>query len=203
MGGMVAIQHYFDKRRAQANGIFMTGLSVGQFLIPGLMRVSIDAYAWQGALIIVAGVILQCVVLGALVRPANGNAQRLKKGGNLPHKEQSLQARASWVPIVMFLIGDAATQIGQRLVLFFTPVRCDMIGRPKAEAVWLLGTMGVLGCIIRPVTGWIADRPRVNKTGLYGVSSAIIGAVSVITTQLYDFPYLMAAVVAFGVINSK
>ena len=203
MAGIVVIQHYFDKRRAQANGIFMTGLSVGHFIIPGLLRVSIAAYAWQGALIIMAGVLLQCVVLGALMRPVKGNTPRLKRGGNIPDKGRSSSSAVSWIPIVMFMIGDAATQVGQRLVLYFTPVRCDMIGRTKAEAAWLLTVMGILGCVVRPVMGWVNDRPWVNKAIMYGVCAVVTGATSVVTTQLYDFPYLIAAIVVFGIVNSK
>ena len=66
---MVTVGLYFEKRRALANGISVAGSGVGNFTLPPLMRYLLDNYGLHQTLLILAGIMLNVCVCGALLRP--------------------------------------------------------------------------------------------------------------------------------------
>ena len=66
---IVTVGHYFEKRRALANGITVAGSSVGNFAVPPLMRFLLDYYGLQGALLVLAGIMLHVCMCAMLLRP--------------------------------------------------------------------------------------------------------------------------------------
>ena len=63
------IGDYFDKRRALATGIASCGSGVGTFIFAPLTNYLITEYTWKGTMWILAGIILNGVVYGAVFRP--------------------------------------------------------------------------------------------------------------------------------------
>ncbi|XP_033761109.1 monocarboxylate transporter 9-like [Pecten maximus] len=66
---LVILGKYFKKRRGLAMGLVASGNSLGGFLLPYLFRYLFDEYGLRGALLITAGLSLQCVVAACLLRP--------------------------------------------------------------------------------------------------------------------------------------
>ena len=66
---MVTVQHYFDKRRAMATGIAVSGSGVGTLTFGLLTSYLLDEVGWQWTLRIQAAIILGGVLCGALYRP--------------------------------------------------------------------------------------------------------------------------------------
>lgn len=66
---LLIVGFYFEQRRALANGIANSGSGVGTFLYAPLCRYLQDMYTWRGALLILAGLLLNCLVCAALFRP--------------------------------------------------------------------------------------------------------------------------------------
>lgn len=60
---------YFERWRALATGIAVCGSGIGTFLIAPLTTYLKDQYGWRGAVLIQAGLILNCAIFGALFRP--------------------------------------------------------------------------------------------------------------------------------------
>lgn len=60
---------YFDRKRALAMGIAVCGSGIGTFSVAPLVQYLLDAYGWRGAILILAGLILNCAVFGCLYRP--------------------------------------------------------------------------------------------------------------------------------------
>ncbi|KAG8232878.1 hypothetical protein J437_LFUL004747 [Ladona fulva] len=60
---------YFEKWRAMATGIAVCGSGIGTFLMAPLCTFLIDSLGWRGALMIQAGIVLNCAIFGALFRP--------------------------------------------------------------------------------------------------------------------------------------
>lgn len=53
----------------------MCGSGVGTFLLAPLATYLLDAFGWQGANLIFAGLCLNCAVFGALMRPLEGSTK--------------------------------------------------------------------------------------------------------------------------------
>ncbi|XP_067677004.1 monocarboxylate transporter 14-like [Haliotis asinina] len=66
---IVSVGYYFEKKRALATGIAVCGSGIGTFIFAPLSKFLLDEYDWKSALMIIAGIILQCAVCGMLMRP--------------------------------------------------------------------------------------------------------------------------------------
>lgn len=66
---MVAVQHYFDKRRAMATGLAVSGSGVGTLTFGLLTRKLLDSLGWRWTLVVEAGIMLIGVFCGAVFRP--------------------------------------------------------------------------------------------------------------------------------------
>ncbi|CAG2107617.1 unnamed protein product, partial [Medioppia subpectinata] len=60
---------YFEKRRAFATGIAVCGSGIGSAVLAPLIEWLVGLFGWKGAMLIVAGLTLNCCVFGALFRP--------------------------------------------------------------------------------------------------------------------------------------
>lgn len=63
------LTNYFDKRRGFANSFAHVGGSAGGLIWPVLLKKSLDYLGLKDTLLVIAGVFLQVVVCGALLRP--------------------------------------------------------------------------------------------------------------------------------------
>lgn len=66
---IVMVGFYFDRKRALATGFAVCGSGIGTFVFAPFGSFLLESYGWRGANIILAGVILNGVVCGALFRP--------------------------------------------------------------------------------------------------------------------------------------
>ncbi|KAK6168441.1 hypothetical protein SNE40_020972 [Patella caerulea] len=66
---IIVVGLYFTKKRAIATGIATSGAGVGVFVYGYLTDYLLGVYDWKGTVIILSGLMLNCVVCGALFRP--------------------------------------------------------------------------------------------------------------------------------------
>ncbi|XP_052086163.1 monocarboxylate transporter 5-like isoform X6 [Mytilus californianus] len=65
----VVLNYYFEKHLGFANSFAYVGGSVGSLAWPVIIRKLLDNYGLQGALLVVSGLILNNIIVGALMRP--------------------------------------------------------------------------------------------------------------------------------------
>ncbi|CAH2322127.1 monocarboxylate transporter 12 [Pelobates cultripes] len=63
------VGQYFEKRKALAYGIAMSGSGIGTFILAPVVQLLIEQYSWRGALLILGGFVANLCVCGALMRP--------------------------------------------------------------------------------------------------------------------------------------
>lgn len=63
------IGHYFVRRRAFANALSSTGTALGLSVLPLLANFLRGRYGWRGSFLIFGGILLNCCVCGAVLRP--------------------------------------------------------------------------------------------------------------------------------------
>ncbi|XP_048745466.2 monocarboxylate transporter 9-like [Ostrea edulis] len=66
---IVSVSHYFESKRSFATGIAVCGSGIGTFIFAPVSKLLVDEYTWKGAVLIEAGIILNCILFGALFRP--------------------------------------------------------------------------------------------------------------------------------------
>ncbi|XP_033731276.1 monocarboxylate transporter 13-like [Pecten maximus] len=66
---IVIIGVYFDKRRALATGIAVSGGGVGAFVFAPITEHLLETYGWRGTMWIMSAIILNGVVISATFRP--------------------------------------------------------------------------------------------------------------------------------------
>ncbi|XP_069108019.1 monocarboxylate transporter 12-like [Argopecten irradians] len=66
---LVIVGMYFEKRRALATGIAVSGSGVGALVMAPTIEFLLELYGWQGTIWIMSAIVLNTVVCGALYRP--------------------------------------------------------------------------------------------------------------------------------------
>lgn len=75
---IVAVSFYFEKRRSLATGLAVCGSGLGTFIFAPLTNLLLEEYSWKGTILIETGLLLNCILCGAVFRPMETNPQ-LKK----------------------------------------------------------------------------------------------------------------------------
>ncbi|XP_076291674.1 monocarboxylate transporter 12-B-like [Lasioglossum baleicum] len=87
----VALNTFFDKKRGQAVGFSMAGTTLAMMLVPQLIHVLLDAYGFQGAILIIGACALHSAVGSCLLRPIeSGNRAVIKRGPKQPTESDTL-----------------------------------------------------------------------------------------------------------------
>ncbi|XP_037913959.1 uncharacterized protein LOC119653442 isoform X3 [Hermetia illucens] len=66
---VVAVGYYFETKRSLATGIAVCGSGFGTFAFAPLATYLLQVFDWKNSLLIFAGLILNCAVFGAMMRP--------------------------------------------------------------------------------------------------------------------------------------
>lgn len=66
---VVAVGYYFETKRSLATGIAVCGSGFGTFVFAPLATYLLGQYGWKNSLLIFAGMILNCAIFGAMMRP--------------------------------------------------------------------------------------------------------------------------------------
>lgn len=87
--GVTALGYYFVRWRTLANAIASTGVSLGFTLWPLLSQYLLDEMGWRNTFLIFGGILLNCCVSGAIMRPvqlASGSLLQSPKPGEGPER---------------------------------------------------------------------------------------------------------------------
>lgn len=66
---VVAVGYYFETKRSLATGIAVCGSGFGTFAFAPLANILLAEFDWKNANLILAGLILNCAIFGAMMRP--------------------------------------------------------------------------------------------------------------------------------------
>ncbi|XP_055320717.1 monocarboxylate transporter 12-B-like [Sitodiplosis mosellana] len=90
---LICVTTYFEKRRALATGIAVSGSGAGTFLIAPLISLLTNEYGWRITLMILSGKMLTCALFAALFRPINSSSQdnSSPEGSDISQRKQSEQ----------------------------------------------------------------------------------------------------------------
>ncbi|KAJ8918197.1 hypothetical protein NQ315_014064 [Exocentrus adspersus] len=91
---IVSVTTYFEKKRSLATGIAVCGSGFGTFIFAPIISKLLTEYGWRGSILIIAGIVLECIIFGALFRPLEGKRQ-INEGNKLKAAEANIDIHVS------------------------------------------------------------------------------------------------------------
>uniref|UniRef100_A0A8W8IN66 Monocarboxylate transporter 13 n=1 Tax=Magallana gigas TaxID=29159 RepID=A0A8W8IN66_MAGGI len=200
---IVSVSHYFDKKRSLAIGIAVSGSGIGTFIFAPVSKLLVDEYTWKGAVLIEAGIILNCILCGALFRPLVVKHERADieydtKKSEKSEKEKLMKSVLKDVVFLLFSISNICTSIGFNMPYIYLPDRAHEYGINKTDATNLISVIGIANTISRVVFGWMADKPWVNRLMLYNTALFICGVATALSPLNNSYPFLICYAAVFG-----
>ncbi|XP_052406065.1 monocarboxylate transporter 6-like isoform X1 [Carassius gibelio] len=81
------VGHYFVRRRAFANALSSTGTALGLSTLPLLANYLLSSFGWRGSFLVLGGVLLNCCVCGAVMRPLGAKPKMEAKAGQMNNRQ--------------------------------------------------------------------------------------------------------------------
>ncbi|KAJ6654931.1 hypothetical protein lerEdw1_006402 [Lerista edwardsae] len=156
---MAAVSCYFEKRRTLATGLAVCGAGVSSLVFSPLFQYLVDTHGWRGSLVVVAGVSLNLVASGALLRPlaseggqAHADCRRLGSLASLFTLELLQHG-----PFMRYVLAFILVDTGYFVPYAHLVAHAREAGCEEYEAAFLMATAAVTDVCGRVFAGWLAD----------------------------------------------
>ncbi|XP_072259978.1 monocarboxylate transporter 6 [Pyxicephalus adspersus] len=216
---VTVLGYYFIKRRTLANSLASTGASIGMALWPLASQYLLETMGWRGSFMIFGGVLLNCCVCGALMRPVKApSAVPGKDGSSSMHngtsggvteleQQKGLQRYMAFDLLFkhrryqIYTIGVAWMVLGFVLPLFYLVPYATSSGIDETTAALLMSLIGFINIFARPVAGIISQHRVFSGKLIYLFSGAVIinGLSNLVCAASVSFPSLLVYCSLYGI----
>ena len=180
-----------------------SGVGIGTFVFPPIIRWLAVQYGWRGALLLMGGICLQIVVLSALLRPMpplNTDQDKQEHSGSFKqHLNMHICKNISYG---LLLIQIVFVSIGMSMVLVHLPAYGGTLGFSDDASAMLLSTMGISNFVGRFAYGSSNQIPWVKAVGLYTAGFTIAGVLTVICPLFTSYIALQVYASLFGFLTA-
>ncbi|XP_077450122.1 monocarboxylate transporter 2 [Stigmatopora argus] len=207
---LTMIGKYFYKKRPIANGLAMAGSPVFLSSLAPLNQYLFNHFGWRGSFLILAGLLLNCCVAGALMRPLGPLPSKLKKGDVVSAKEK----RTAWQLInkyldltlfkhrgfLIYLSGNVIMFLGFFAPIVFLAAYAKDMGVDEYSAAFLLSILAFVDMFARPSMGLLANTRWVRPKIQYFFSFAVLynGVCHILCPLASTYTGLVVYAVFFG-----
>lgn len=177
-------------------------------------------FGWRGSLLILGGLILNCCVAGALMRPviqpckpsSRAIQNKVEEQPNNSKTKINLSCMKSARNVldlsvfkdrgfVIYLIGNMMFIFGAYAPFVFLPNYAISQGVDEYSAAYLLSIMGFVDMFVRPGTGLVASskwiRPRIQY--FFSFAMVLNGICHLLCPLMKSYSFLVVYAVFFGV----
>ncbi|XP_068589947.1 monocarboxylate transporter 1-like [Cebidichthys violaceus] len=217
---LTMIGKYFYKRRPIANGIAMAGSPVFLSTLAPLNSWLYDAFGWRGSFLILGGLLLNCCVAGALMRPLAPTVQPPSPDSEADEvkavvesvqpqpKKTVLQTVNSFIDLTLFkhrgfllyLFGNVIMFFGLFAPLVFLSNYAKSKDISKEKAAFLLSVLAFVDMFARPSMGMLANTKWVRPRVQYFFAAAVLynGVCHVLAPLSVDYTGFVVYAIFFG-----
>lgn len=188
---------YFDKRRPMLTTLASVGPGLGCSVFPPFYAKMIKNYGWQGSMLILSGVCLQVVVLGALFRQLPSDTRREFR------RQQRVTGHAfserNRIKISLHAVNILMCYIGSYIVFVLSVDFGKSEEMPVETVVALYGLVGAMNVISRLLIAPLVGKSWFNRPLVYTVFcglQAITGGLFFLGTNVLTFCVLC---ILFGI----
>lgn len=214
---LTIISKYFLARRPLANGLAMAGSPVFLCLLAPINQALLVRFGWRGSFLILGGLMLNCCVAGALMRPASPlrkpSSRDLEnvepQNSNTRLTEGCLKNAKKFLDLsffkdrsfIIYLIGSSLFLFGAYAPFVFLSAYAMSHGVEEYSAAYLLSIMGFVDMFVRPGTGLIANSKWVRPKIQYFFSFAVVfnGISHLLCPLMTSYVLLVVYAVLFAV----
>ncbi|CAL8278560.1 monocarboxylate transporter 2 [Gadus morhua] len=213
---LTMIGKYFFKKRPIANGMAMAGSPVFLSTLAPFNQYLFNAFGWRGSFLILGGILLNCCVAGALMRPLV--PPRAKKDEELapaaltdgpkPEKLSVWETVNKHLDLSLFkhrgfliyLSGNVIMFLGFFSPIVFLAAYAKDMGVDEYSAAFLLSILAFVDMFARPTMGLLANsrwiRPRIQYFFCFAV--LYNGVCHILCPLVSDYTGLVVYAVFFG-----
>lgn len=203
---LIMLNRYFSKRRPLANGLAAAGSPVFLCALSPLGQILQHEFGWRGGFLILGGILLNCCVCAALMRPLKPpkKAKSEEPNENSGKKPRKKLLDCSVFKDRGFLIYTLAASI-MVLGLFVPPVFVVSYAKdlhyPDTKAAFLLTILGFVDIFARPLCGILAGLKWVRPRCVYFFSFAMLfnGFTDLMGSMSFNYNGLVVFCVFFGI----
>ncbi|XP_077315452.1 monocarboxylate transporter 6 isoform X3 [Lithobates pipiens] len=216
---VTVLGYYFIKRRTLANALAATGASIGMALWPLISQYLLETMGWRGSFMIFGGILLNCCVCGAMMRPVKAPPAALGKdpsssmhngtSGGVTELEQrtGIQRYMAFDLLLrhrryqIYTIGVTWMVLGFVLPLFYLVPYATSNGIEETTAALLLSLIGFVNIFARPVAGIVSQHKIFSGKLIYLFSCAVVlnGLSNLVCAASASFPALLVYCGLYGV----
>ncbi|VDM33211.1 unnamed protein product [Hydatigera taeniaeformis] len=170
---LVVCTVYFEKRRATALSLSLSGAGFGAFCIPQLVAKLLSVFGYRGAMLIMSGVVLHYCISGAIFFTPFDRSIKIQDAETTPTQRLSLAARikAKFVFLeffhnslfMLFIISFIFNMMGSGPVTTLIIHYAEEFGLELHIAVLLFAIEGGVQIIARSLSGLLFDQRTLKK----------------------------------------
>ncbi|XP_051900589.1 monocarboxylate transporter 13 [Pristis pectinata] len=206
---IAALSRYFNKRRTLAMGLAFTGVGISSFVFSPLFQYLLDEYTWRGALLIVAGMMLNLLVCGALIRPLT-----LKEDLVSPVTPGAGRSRCpascgvisdlldltlfQHLPFLTFVLVITLINTGYFVPYVHLVAHARSAGFSEYQAAFLMSATAVADLVGRLLSGWFSDQRRMRLVHILALWTSLTGLSLIIIPFGRTYTLLMLIGIAYG-----
>ncbi|XP_045926495.1 monocarboxylate transporter 4-like [Micropterus dolomieu] len=212
---LIMLNRYFSEKRPLANGLSAAGSPVALCCLSPLGQVLQYQYGWRGGFLILGGILLNCCVCGALMRPlvapktlkAKEQEQENDEGTEEAEKKKKPKAKLLDFSVfkdcgfVIYTVSASIMVLGLFVPPVFVVSYAKELGNEDTKSALLLTILGFIDIFARPTCGVIAGLKWVRPRCVYLFSFAMIfnGVTDLIGSQAKDYVSLVVFCIFFGI----
>lgn len=209
------VSFYFEKRRAFANGIMLSGSGLGSFGFSFFYRYIIDRFGLHGAMMLISGILFNSCVAGALIRQPSQLIESkrvkdieveaeieklspqlsdisLRKRNKTRQKKPIVDFSLLRIPrLTMYVVSLTINIIGYVANFSVFPAHVAALGYGDNKVAIALSMVGATEIFARSFFGWLADLKIVQKKTLMLFSAAVSGVCAIFIPFLRNFPAMI------------
>lgn len=194
---------YFRRYQSMAVGFAASGVGVGTFIFPPLIRFLNDTYGWRGSILLIGGISLNLIVVSAFFRPIKIDVE-VKKPASGKEKLKAVFNVNIFknYSYILTCIETAAVSFGLSVVYVHLAAFASTEGYSDDKSAYLFSTVGICNFVGRLLFGVLNQWERSNTWFLYMFGWTCSG-VAVLSLPLWqNYVWLQICAGLFGLMTA-